>query len=232
MFRLSSLTAAAALCTTLFLPHQLAAQGVTCKDGTTASQTGRGACSHHGGVSAAVATVSCKDGSTADAGRGACSHHGGVKRATTRSKRSSTKVSRASHEETTAPVADAGSSAETVSCRDGTSASAGRGACSHHGGVGSSSSATTTREPSVRYAKTSSSGNVACQDGTTSTAGRGACSHHGGVAASERDQPSTSAPIRSGSPGNATALCNDGTYSESARHTGTCSHHGGVKEWL
>ena len=79
-----------------------------------ASQTGRGACSHHGGVSAAVATVSCKDGTTADAGRGACSHHGGVKRASTRSKRTSTKVSRASHEETTAPVADAGSSSATT----------------------------------------------------------------------------------------------------------------------
>ena len=31
-------------------------------------------------------------------------------------------------------------------------------------------------------------------------------------------------------PGNgATALCNDGTYSDAAHHQGACSHHGGVK---
>lgn len=29
--------------------------------------------------------------------------------------------------------------------------------------------------------------------------------------------------------GNATALCNDGTYSYAAHHQGACSHHGGVK---
>ena len=31
---------------------------------------------------------------------------------------------------------------------------------------------------------------------------------------------------------NATALCNDGTYSASQHRGGTCSKHGGVKQWL
>ena len=31
---------------------------------------------------------------------------------------------------------------------------------------------------------------------------------------------------------NATALCNDGTYSYSKHRQGTCSHHGGVKRWI
>jgi hypothetical protein len=33
-------------------------------------------------------------------------------------------------------------------------------------------------------------------------------------------------------PEDATAQCNDGTYSFSEHRQGTCSHHGGVAEWL
>jgi hypothetical protein len=33
-------------------------------------------------------------------------------------------------------------------------------------------------------------------------------------------------------PANATALCNDGTYSFSRHRRGTCSRHGGVSQWL
>jgi Protein of unknown function (DUF3761) len=40
------------------------------------------------------------------------------------------------------------------------------------------------------------------------------------------------APLPSGPPAGATALCNDGTYSFSQHHQGTCSHHGGVAQWL
>jgi hypothetical protein len=35
-----------------------------------------------------------------------------------------------------------------------------------------------------------------------------------------------------GAPAAATALCNDGTYSESQHRSGSCSSHGGVKQWL
>jgi hypothetical protein len=51
-------------------------------------------------------------------------------------------------------------SAQTVTCKDGTTSQKGQGACSHHGGM-------------VRM--------VSCKDGTMSKRGRGACSHHGGV---------------------------------------------------
>ena len=40
----------------------------------------------------------------------------------------------------------------------------------------------------------------------------------------------TSPPTASGS--GHTALCNDGTYSDSAHRSGTCSHHGGVAQWI
>ena len=53
-------------------------------------------------------------------------------------------------------------SAQTVTCKDGSSAQKGQGACSHHGGM-------------VRM--------ISCKDGTTAKKGRGACSHHGGMKA-------------------------------------------------
>jgi len=76
----------------------------TCKDGTTSTATGRGACSGHGGVQKDAASkaaaaapaepaaapaapaasgtpTTCKDGTTSMAtGRGACSGHGGVQK--------------------------------------------------------------------------------------------------------------------------------------------------------
>jgi len=54
------------------------ATAVTCGDGTSSSSTGKGACSHHGGVK--TATAKCKDGSLSYAKQhsGACSKQGGV----------------------------------------------------------------------------------------------------------------------------------------------------------
>ena len=87
-----------------------------------------------------------------------------------------------------------------------------------------------------------------CGDGTYSRARtqRGACSGHRGVAiwfadASAPAKPLTpppeehSAPVTrvpSNAPGNATAQCNDGTYSFAKQHRGACSGHRGVKIWF
>jgi hypothetical protein len=71
-----------------------------------------------------------------------------------------------------ADTAQTTASAQTVTCKDGTSVQKGRGACSHHGGV-------------VRM--------VSCKDGSTAKKGRGACSHHGGVAARARASASAGA---------------------------------------
>jgi hypothetical protein len=91
-----------------------------------------------------------------------------------------------------------------------------------------------------------------CSDGTYSMAKskQGACSAHGGVAtwlADEKEsgkatkdsnvqretrepsQPSAKAPKQAG---NATAQCNDGTYSYAVHHQGACSGHQGVKTWF
>jgi hypothetical protein len=69
---------------------------LTCKDGTTSTDTGEGACSHHGGAQKGGASASaqqklkpdtsgkptakCKDGTMSYSKQhsGSCSHHGGV----------------------------------------------------------------------------------------------------------------------------------------------------------
>ena len=68
-----------------------------CADGTYSTSTGRGTCSHHGGVvyddlptrrksnkkpktEQPKNTIKCNDGTSTKAGKGACSRHGGVAR--------------------------------------------------------------------------------------------------------------------------------------------------------
>jgi hypothetical protein len=86
--------------------------------------------------------------------------------------------------------------AAPVLCKDGTTAAhAGKGACSHHGGVnksgvasasgssGTATNAAASPSPATPAAPASpAAGTVLCKDGTTAThSGKGACSHHGGV---------------------------------------------------
>src|SRR5262245_25242200 len=70
-----------------------------------------------------------------------------------------------------------------------------------------------------------------CGDGTYSKAKdkQGACSHHKGVAewygtATAATPKPTPPASTSAAPADATAQCNDGTYSKSQHRSGTCSH--------
>jgi hypothetical protein len=101
-----------------------------------------------------------------------------------------------------ATTAAAPAASTPVKCKDGTtSPHAGRGACSGHGGIDKSASATASAAPAAPAAAAApaapatppaapaataasgtASGAVTCKDGTTSPhGGRGACSGHGGV---------------------------------------------------
>jgi hypothetical protein len=154
-------------------------------------------------------------------------------------------------------AAPAPAMADTVTCADGTTSQAGRGACSHHGGV---KKARTTKREAPRTTRTTKPDRVRCEDGTYSdVSGRGACSHHGGIAGEgpikldrfdpfgrdegtqarvPRDEPKPRKRKTSwwGSdeprPGEPLARCRDGSLSYSKHHRGTCSQHGGVRDWL
>jgi hypothetical protein len=126
----------------------------TCKDGTTSTATGKGACSGHGGVQkppmstatpaavpaapASGATKTCTDGTTSTAtGKGACSGHGGVLK-TSQSKPAA--ASTAAPAGSAAPTATAGNTdptGATAKCKDGTYSKSQHhsGTCSSHGGV-------------------------------------------------------------------------------------------------
>ena len=101
--------------------------------------------------------------------------------------------------------------AKAVRCADGTTAKAGRGACSHHGGVAAV-------EPKAEQPE---AGTVMCKDGATVKASPDACAHHGGAG----EEAAASAI-------GATARCKDGTFSHAEQHRGACVRHGGVVKWL
>jgi len=117
---LASLLTVPLLCTAVYA--QTAATSVLCKDGTTSTTTGKGACSHHGGVNKSGTAT----GSTAASGSGAAA------------------TSAAPATPSAAPAApstpaSSASGSGSVLCKDGTtSTTTGRGACSHHGGVNKS----------------------------------------------------------------------------------------------
>jgi len=89
-----------------------------------------------------------------------------------------------------------------VTCKDGSQAKPGRGACSHHGGVASAGAAAAP---------------APINDGAPSKTG----AHEAAAAKGGKHSDPTGA----------TAQCKDGTYSHSHKQS-ACSHHGGVEKRL
>jgi hypothetical protein len=174
------LAATAALLAISLHGAQLRAQaaGSVCKDGTTSTAAGKGACSGHGGVDAAAtaaakkpakaastAEVTCTDGTMSKAGRGACSKHGGVKTA-------AVPAATAAKTPSLPAAVPAGSPARTGSEAKSQAPSA--------GAAPKAATKTATKrgednDPTDAIAQ--------CKDGMYShaTTHRGACSRHGGV---------------------------------------------------
>ena len=129
-------------------PFALQAQATTtCKDGTTSTATGKGACSGHGGVNKTAAKAA-KTEAKADTKAAKAENKADTKAAKAENK-ADAKVAKADNKAdakvakseskaaktTTASNADANGA--TAKCKDGTYSHAAthRGACSRHGGV-------------------------------------------------------------------------------------------------
>lgn len=111
-----------------------AAAPTTCKDGTTSTATGRGACSGHGGVQKAAATASSSSSAPA------------APAATPPAASPPPAASAPTSPATTKPAASSSAkpasgntdpTGATAKCKDGTysKSKSHSGACSHHGGV-------------------------------------------------------------------------------------------------
>lgn len=166
----------------------------------------------------------CHDGTTSSVtGRGACTAHGGVDtKATAKAMKLVTKQQKAE-------VKGAARTGASVTCGDGTSSAAGRGACSHHGGVKTAAGASMT-------APAPSAASPAAPMPAPSAAPATNASPRASARAADRAAAS-SAVVGSGArednnPAGAVAKCKDGMYSHARSHQGACGHHGGVAQWM
>jgi len=122
--------------------------------------------------------------------------------------------------------------AATVTCKDGSTSKAGKGACSHHGGVNrgaASTSSTSAPAPAPSSSKSKAPSASPAPEAPAPTPQPAAKSTH----AHPTTPGSTGASKAANTdPTGALAQCKDGTYSHSKKHSGACSHHGGVAKWL
>ena len=179
------------------------AAATVCKDGSTSAATGKGACSGHGGVDAKASAAAQKAAKAAT--------KGAAKTAKTETK--------AAEKETKAEAKAAAKNeakvAAQVTCSDGTTSTAGRGACSGHGGVKKAAAATAAPSlpaavPATSPARAKSEAKSQAPSATQQSSNRG----------EDKD------------PSGAIAQCKDGLYSHATNRRGACSKHGGVEKWL
>ena len=121
-----------------------------------------------------------------------------------------------------APLGAQGKTKGTAVCKDGTtSAAAGRGACSGHGGVDSAATKATNASRKASKAEAKEARAAASKNSSRAAAAT--------ATAQKAEKKAAKAEERAAHDSvGATAQCKDGTFSHAASTQGACSRHGGV----
>jgi len=121
-----------------------------------------------------------------------------------------------------APLSAQGKAKGTAVCKDGTtSAAAGRGACSGHGGVDSTATKATNASRKAAKAEAKEARAAASKNSSRAAAAT--------ATAQKAEKKAAKAEERAAHDSvGATAQCKDGTFSHAASTQGSCSRHGGV----
>ena len=123
----------------------------------------------------------------------------------------------------------------TAQCKDGTysSAKTKRGACSGHGGVTTwyADESTKNTKAAAKETKTAAKTDTKAAAIDTKTAAKSA-DKDTKTAAKETKGAAPTMARPADAPADATAQCNDGTFSKAKTHQGACSSHKGVKAWF
>jgi hypothetical protein len=117
-----------------------------------------------------------------------------------------------------------------VTCKDGSKSAGGQGACSSHGGIAVTKTATKTAKSDATALKSSVKADVKAAKSDVKTDAKAMKS--AATTDAKTVKAATKTELEDKDPKGAIAMCKDKTYSHAKSRQGVCSGHGGVAKFL